>query len=330
MSSISTQKQRYEASEDENSWFETRKNCPACTSDKFIIIYENQFNESPVLDYLLDFYSQKIMADFKYLEGSAYILCECGNCGLIFQQNIPNKELMEKLYREWINPLQSLEKHNPHVDLADYAANTQEILQIISYLGKTPASLRFFDFGMGLGRWALMAKGFGCQSYGAELTDELIEHAKLNGINVITWDEIPQYSFDFINTEQVFEHIPEPLKTLRHLRKSLKTTGILKISVPPANDIDRRLKIMDWKSPKYSRNSLNAVAPLEHINCFRRSSLLKMAEEAGMHEIFMPIKTQYRYITNWGGIKEIAKNLFRPIYRNILKKQNYVLLQNIQ
>jgi 2-polyprenyl-3-methyl-5-hydroxy-6-metoxy-1,4-benzoquinol methylase len=118
----------------------------------------------------------------------------------------------------------------------------------------------FFDFGMGHGRWALLAKGFECQSYGTELTDELIEHAKSNGINVISWDEIPQYSFDFINTEQVFEHISKPLQTLHHLKKSLKDEGILKISVPPANDIDRRLKIMDWESPKYSRNSLNAVA----------------------------------------------------------------------
>ena len=117
---------------------------------------------------------------------------------------------------------------------------------------------------------------------------------------------------------------------MRHLKKSLKAEGILKISVPTANDIDRRLKIMDWESPKHSKNSLNPVAPLEHINCFRRSSILNMAAEAGMQEIFMPIKTQYRYTTDWSGIKKIAKNIFRPVYRNILKKQNYVLLQKMQ
>jgi SAM-dependent methyltransferase len=307
-----------------NCWFETRKNCPACASDNFKSIYENRFDKPPVKDYLLDFYSQRIMADFKYLEGSAYTLCECENCRLIFQRDIPNKIFMEKLYGHWIEPL---EHHDQETDFSDYASNAQEIMQIITYFKKEPSSLRFFDFGMGRGQWALMAKVFECQSYGTELPAELIEHAKSNGIIVITWDEIPQHSFDFINTEQVFEHIPEPLKTLRHLKKSLKAGGILKISVPTANDIDRRLKIMDWESPKDSRNSLNAVAPLEHINCFRRSSILKMAAEAGMQEIFMPIKTQYRYTTDWSGIKKIAKNIFRPIYRNILKKQNYVLLQ---
>ena len=308
-----------------NHWLETRIRCPACASKDFKTIYENRFDQPPLKDYLLDFYSQR--AEFKYLEGASYILYECKNCGLIYQRDIPNKALMEKLYGQWIAPIQALESHTQQMDLSDYAYNSQEILQIISYLRKKPSSLRFFDFGMGTGQWALMAKGFECQSYGTELATELIERAKSNGINVVTWDDIPQHSFDFINIEQVFEHISEPLKTLRHLNKSLKNNGLLKISVPPAYNIDRRLKVMDWKAPIDSSNSLNPVAPLEHINCFRRSSILKMAEEAGMHEVFIPIKIQYRYTTDWNSIKKIAKNIIRPIYRNILKKQNYIVLK---
>ena len=48
--------------------------------------------------------------------------------------------------------------------------------------------------------------------------------------------------FDFINTEQVFEHISEPLETLKELKTLLKPGGIIKISVPTADDINRRLK----------------------------------------------------------------------------------------
>lgn len=308
-----------------NNWLETRKYCPACNAENFRTIYENQFDQSPIKDYLLDFYSQR--AEFKYLEGASYILCECENCGLIFQRDIPNKALMERLYGQWIDITQSQKHDDQQMDLLDRANNSQEILQIISYFRKNPSSLRFLDFGMGTAKWALMAKGLGCQSYGIELVAELIEHARSKGINVITWDDIPKHRFDFIHTEQVFEHLPEPLETLCHLIKSLETNGMIKICVPTANDIDRRLKIMDWKSSRDSRNSLNPVAPLEHINYFKRSSILKIAEEAGMHEVFMPIKIQYRYSTDWDGIKKIAKNLIRPIYRNILKKQNYILLQ---
>ena len=58
---------------------------------------------------------------------------------------------------------------------------------------------------------------------------------------------------------------------------------------------------MDWKAPKNSRNSLNPVAPLEHINCFRRKSLIKMAAIAGMEEVVIPMSIQYAYTSNWYG-----------------------------
>jgi hypothetical protein len=87
---------------------------------------------------------------------------------------------------------------------------------------------------------------------------------------------------------------------------------------------------MEGTSPKGSKNSLNPVAPLEHINFFRRSSLVKMAKEAGMEEIFVPIKSQYRYTTDWGMAKRVAENVLLPIYRNILKRQNYIFLRKMQ
>lgn len=181
---------------------------------------------------------------------------------------------------------------------------------------------------MGWGKWALMVKAFGCESYGTELSEERIKYATSNGIKVLAWDEIPKHSFDFINTEQVFEHISNPLDTFIYLKDALKSNGILKISVPTANDIKKRLKIMDWKAPKGTRNSLNPVAPLEHINYFRRNSLIKMANLAGMEEVVIPMRTQYLYTSNWRGAKRIAKNILLPIYRNVLKRQNYLFFRN--
>jgi len=236
---------------------------------------------------------------------------------------------MERLYEHWIDPVKALHQNKAYDSLAHYSCYAQEIMQIISFFNAAPSSLKLFDFGMGWGKWALMAKAFGCESYGTELSEKRIEHARANGIRVIPSNEISDYRFDFINTEQVFEHIPEPLKTLRILKTALKNGGILKISVPTVNDIDRRLKIMDWKAVKGSINSLNPVAPLEHINCFRRSSLLKMASEAQMEEVCLPLANQYAYTTDWRGLKKIAKNVLLPIYRNVLKKQNYIFLRNI-
>lgn len=313
-----------------NPWFDRRKECPACTSGVFKPVYENQFDEPPVKDYLLDFYSPQGKVEFEYLDGAAYVLCECSVCGMVFQRDIPNEHLTTRLYEQWIDPRRAFSNRQKQAGLDYYSCFAQEIMQVISYFENLPSSLRFLDFGMGWGKWAQMAKAFGCESYGTELSAERLEYARSNGIKVIEWDEIPQHRFDFINTEQVFEHIPEPLKTLRHLKRALKADGLLKISVPTANDIDRRLQVMDWKSPRGSKNSLNPVAPLEHINFFRRSSLLKMAEEAGLEEVCIPIVKQYGSTTDWRGVRKIAKNIVLPIYRNLLKRQNYLFFRSVK
>jgi 2-polyprenyl-3-methyl-5-hydroxy-6-metoxy-1,4-benzoquinol methylase len=310
-----------------NQCFEIRNQCPACASDRFKTIYQSPYDEPPIRDYLIEFYSLQGTVELEYLGEATYILCECEVCGLIFQRDIPNKILMERVYEHWIDPKKAFNGHQKSKGLEYYSQYAQEIMQIISYFKKVPSSLRFLDFGMGWAKWALMAKAFGCDSYGTELSDERIKYAKSNGIKIVMWDEIPQLRFDFINTEQVFEHIPEPLQTLNHFKKGLKRNGIVKISVPTANDIDRRLKIMDWKSPKGSKNSLNPVAPLEHINFFKRSSLLRMASEAEMEEVLIPINVQYKCTTGWNGVKRSAKNILLPLYRNVLKRQNYIFLR---
>ena len=312
-----------------NHFCEKREKCHACASGSFRIIYQNKYNEPPIKDYLASFYSEANV-EFEYLEEAIFILCECDVCEMIFQRDIPNETLMKRLYEHWIDPEKTFELHEKRDNLAYYSCYAQEIMQVVSYFRKEPSYLKFLDFGMGWGKWALMAKAFGCDSYGTELSAKRIEYAESNGIKVISWDEIIENRFDFINTEQVFEHIPEPLLTLRYLKEALKPQGLIKISVPTANDIKRRLRIMDWKSPKGTRNSLNPVAPLEHINCYSRKSLIKMANEAGMIEDFIPVKLQYRYTTYFGGGMKInVKNLLRPLYRNILKRKNNILFRKV-
>ncbi len=312
----------------QNQYFSYRDKCPACNSGIFKPLYQKPYDEPPLSEYLESFYSTQGGIEFKYLKNATFHLCECEECGLIFQKEIPNNFLMEQLYEKWLDPKKIFQQRQKTDNLNKYTYWAQEISTIIQYLGSVPSELSFFDFGMGWGKWALMAKGFGCKSYGTDLSEERIKYAASNDIKVITWDEIPKHNFDFINTEQVFEHIPNPLDTLIYLKDALKADGVLKICVPTANDITRRIKLMDWNAAKGTKNSLNPIAPLEHINYFRRSSLIKMADLADMKEVVIPINIQYMHTTNWHGAKKIAKNILLPIYRNILKRQNYLFFCN--
>jgi hypothetical protein len=55
-----------------------------------------------------------------------------------------------------------------------------------------------------------------------------------------------------------------------------------------------------------------------------------MASEADMEEVFIPVVVQYGHMTDWSGPKKMAKNILLPVYRNLLKRQNYVFLRNRQ
>jgi len=308
-------------------YFNFRKECPACGGITSKTIYQNSFDQAPIKDYLIDFYGSRGRIELSYLENSNYILKECSNCDLIYQEEIPNDQLMERLYEYWLDPNMRFEYHKKHDRLGHYIYYAQEIMQVIGFLNKHPSDLKFFDFGMGWGKWALMAKAFGCEAYGSELSRERIKYAEANGLKVIGWEDFPNYQFNFINTEQVFEHLPEPLETLRHLKKALAPDGIIKISVPTANNITERLKLMDWKAKKGSKNSLNPVAPLEHINFYKRTSLVKMAQKAGMKEVLISMKKQYQYTTEWSGIKQIAQNLLKPVSLNLLRTKNYLFFK---
>jgi 2-polyprenyl-3-methyl-5-hydroxy-6-metoxy-1,4-benzoquinol methylase len=313
-------------------FFVERESCPSCESKEHMTIYSCGYLESPIRQYIESYYSKKLSIDFEYLNGATYILDKCNNCGLVYQREIPNDFLMNKLYGEWLYPKKGFkevykEGSRMHALLDVHANNAREIMMLIAFLNVNPEELSFLDAGMGWGSWCLMAKTFGINVYGVELSQHLINLGKSRGINVITWEELVGKSFDFINTEQFFEHISNPLDTLRYLTKSLKPNGLVKISVPDGGDINRRLNILDWNAPIGTRNSLHPVQPLEHINCYNRFSVIKMAENAGLHEVKIPLQLQYIYSTNWRPFSRMAKNFLRPLYFNVLHRGTYLFFR---
>jgi hypothetical protein len=266
----------------DHAYFIERTACPCCVSTDIRTIYECGFDVDPIRAYLEAFYEAQGGVEFEYLQGASFVVRQCGQCNLIFQGQIGNDFLLQKLYEEWINPSRARAIDDLRGNLDFHVAHLNEILAVLSQIGKRPSEIRILDFGMGWGRWCRMVKAFGCQVYGTELSEERIAFAQSHGIPAVSWDEIPGKAFDFINIEQVFEHIPHPLTTLKHLSSGLAQDGLVKISVPNGVRVRELLKAPDWKAPKRSARSLNAVAPLEHINCFNRAALAVLGEKAGM------------------------------------------------
>jgi 2-polyprenyl-3-methyl-5-hydroxy-6-metoxy-1,4-benzoquinol methylase len=241
-------------------------------------------------DYLDAFYAEVGAIHHEDLAGSDYVLLECLGCKAVYQEEIPNEALSHRFYEEWIDPRKAYDLYERKRNVTSYSFLARSIETIVRHLNRTPSSLKLFDFGMGWGNWCMFASAYGCEAFGCEISPERIRHAEAHGIKVLSYADLSAYQFDCINAEQVFEHVPEPLETLDYLKSALAPGGLIWVSVPDGGDIHARLKQWDWKASKDSPRSLNAVAPLEHLNCFSHEALVAMAGKIGLQPIRIPAK----------------------------------------
>lgn len=262
--------------------------------------------------------------EYEYLKNSNYVLNECINCALIYQKEIPAEFLMTKIYSEWLDVKTVSNFDDKKIKIDKSIRHAKQIENIIKYLDALPNELNFLDFGMGLGTWCRLARRFGCNVYGTDISEERMGYVETSGIKVIGFEDIPNYQFDFINANQVLEHIAEPLEILLYLSQALKQDGIIKIAVPDGWDIKRSLEIWDLdkldiyetsKNPflEQSENSLNPVSPFEHINCFNYDALVMMAKKARLTPVLIPNIFSEVY-----SVKQKLKRLVRSIIRKYL------------
>lgn len=306
--------------------FIKRTSCPVCGSQKAESLFTCGYTEPPVWDYLSRYYGEQGFIEKQLLEGAEYELVECKECKLVYQRFIGDDFLLTKLYTDWINPERALSSDRKRWQLFYYERHAQEIMMFIRYFGKAPADLSFFDFGLGWCEWCFMARGFGVNVSGTELSKDKIEFAKQNGIDVIPFDEIPNHKFDLIHTEQVFEHIAQPYEVMSHLSKALKPGGLLKLSVPWGNDVRGLLRRIDWNAPQDAEWSPMSVAPLEHVNTYPTSTLKALGRRAGLEPIRIGVGVLILDF-NKSRFKEGLRTSFRPIYRKMNKKGSYVLFR---
>ena len=267
-----------------------------------------------------------------WLAGAEYRLDECTGCSLVFQRHIPKKELLDVLYDQWLNS----ESHPDH-DPVDREAMTNplssrdghELLAIARTLRKDVKDLRVLDYGMGWGLWPRVATRLGAREvFGFDLSTKRQEYARLHGIRTVSRAEITNLDLDFINTEQVFEHVTTPYEDAVVLASGLRRGGILKIAVPQAPGLRRRFRAMDWDAPPKARNSLNPVHPMEHLNCWTPRALDVLAERVGLAPAPPSADAYFAFLGRSGALrlsspKQIAKSLVRIVYNRFSSDNLY-------
>ncbi|MEZ4668068.1 MAG: class I SAM-dependent methyltransferase [Anaerolineae bacterium] len=281
--------------------FIQRPHCELCGAQQPATLLARPFTDPAVWSFIERYYEGRV--DKSALDGAAYELACCPNCGFIWQKHILNDSGMALLYDTWIAPDNSLKKKQS-INIAPGYLRQAELMRLLMS-SRHPQDIRVLDFGMGWGYWCKAAQSLGYQVVGLELAESRIAFAREQGIEAVqTLDELSGRTFDFINAEQVFEHIPRPLETLKTLCAYLSDNGVIRIAVPDGANIAQEVAQPTWTASK------NAVHPLEHINCFTHATLSRLGTEAGLSVIPQPINLTLRY-----GVASLLRGIAASTYR---------------
>lgn len=280
--------------------FVRRESCPLCRSTAQRVLCDLGYDDARLSAFIERFYGGRIAPS--QLVAGRYRVVACGQCDFVYQDPILDDAGMRMLYRDWIDQAASLRKKQQAGTglFRQYAGQMQTLLRLFE---RPPGQTRVLDFGMGWGYWCRMAQAHGFAVSGLELAPVRRDHARQWGLNVIETLDPAAGVFDFIYSNQVFEHLPDPAARLLDLCQCLDRDGVLHIRVPDGRGVEKQLRRHGW-SP-----GLDAVHPLEHVNCFTRASLIRLAAGAGLRPFNPPLRL------NWGSLaggirREIADRWF--------------------
>jgi SAM-dependent methyltransferase len=294
-----------------NITFQTRATCELCGSNPKTILLSRDFTDPAVWQFVESYYQGRIPKTI--LAEAKYELAKCTVCGFIWQTQILNDEGMQALYGEWISADDSLKKKKT-ADLSMYSAYARQVEIIPSLVGqKSPTQVTVLDYGMGWGYWCLMAKAFGLNIMGFELSAERAHFCRKHEIEVVEdLEKLEPRSIDFINAEQVFEHLPNPRETLESLVQSLVHGGVVRISVPDGRSVETKVKNPAWKAAK------DASHPLEHVNSFTNRTLRRLGQLVGLQVIDQPFLLAGRR-----GVKSYIRGILGKYYQQYLGTSLY-------
>lgn len=315
-----------------NYAFCERTACPGCRAALVRTLFQSAFSDTPIVRFVESYYN----INAHWLGSAPYRLDQCAACGLIFQRFVGSDELLRDLYTDWVG-----EPSDPEIEIDTYREDIRaillsrdghELMAAASYLGKPLAELKVLDYGMGWALWARIAAALGCDSHGSDLAEPRMEYAAAHGVKALRDDELAEHKFDFINTEQLLEHVPAPLELLERLVGSLAPGGILKASLPNATRAPAVIKSLKNGSYDGNYSAIMPIQPLEHVNSFTPPALYRMARCAGLEKVRPGYNHRFAFLWHSGAAnprrpRKLIKELVRPWYQFHNRRNIYCWFQ---
>jgi SAM-dependent methyltransferase len=165
-------------------------------------------------------------------------LVRCRGCGVVFVNPRPSDERLGAFYAG--------DNYSCHetASSSSSGAKAEYLLERIATRMPTTARRTLLDFGAGGGGFLLHARAGGWQVQGFEPGRKGLVTCRAVGLDVTdSIDSLPSGHFGLITLHHVFEHLTDPIRTLRELRRMLAPEGILFIEVPNSRSMRATLAL---------------------------------------------------------------------------------------
>lgn len=301
--------------------FVDRHACPACGSADRVTLVDTPLDGEVIGPVIHRYYA----VDPAQLAGGRYVVVECCECAVIYQAQVGDEGLLTTIYDDWLNAVQDTDDQAGLDWLAAHPRNSRdghEAMTAAALLKRPVEGMKTLDFGMGKGLWAGIAHRLRCESYGFDLSETRMKEARAKGIGAIAFGDIAGQDFDFINTEQVMEHVTDIRSVMEVLSKGLRKGGILKISVPAQGNIRDSLAKVAAGVVVDPRAIIPAL-PLEHVNTFSARGVEQLGRRFGLVKVrpgFLQRAWFIRDPRNW--LSTRPKNTLKEFVRPFVRYEN--------
>uniref|UniRef100_A0A7C6A898 Class I SAM-dependent methyltransferase n=1 Tax=candidate division WOR-3 bacterium TaxID=2052148 RepID=A0A7C6A898_UNCW3 len=150
----------------------------------------------------------------------------------------------------------------------------------LKLIAQFQAKGKLLDIGSGYGIFLAVAKHYGWLVWGVELSKPACDYASsLYQLNIFNGEvevaNYPDQFFDVITSWDVLEHIPNPVIFLKGVRRIIKKSGYLALSVPNVDSFAARLIPTKWWS----------LRPEQHLWHFSPKTLSRLLFEQGFEPV---------------------------------------------
>lgn len=171
---------------------------------------------------------------------NSFGLFRCSTCGVIFTSDHANAAEISALYDHYYDCAR--------FDLPPVVAMSLD--RLVFSMESHRRTGRWLDIGFGEGGLLTIAQRRSWSCHGTEISPAALEYGARQGWQVtsdpLADDRFPAQGFDVISMVEILEHLPAPDELLQTAAYLLRPGGILYLTTPNAQSLNRRIIGAQW------------------------------------------------------------------------------------